>query len=153
MRSVHSPATGAMLCGRRHRRRAGSLHNWTHPWWVIRLLGRRASSYVEIQHQSLPGIWEAAGLPGYTWILAVQLVVFVSALCMHLCLQEEHLACKKLSDEVLVWSYVWSEVQMVWHCMWSSWCHCHPSSLASLNPDWFSLSGASLSRLSWKRGH
>jgi len=32
MRSVHSPATGAMPCGRRHRRRAGSLRNWTHPW-------------------------------------------------------------------------------------------------------------------------
>jgi len=32
VRSVHSPATGAMPCGRRHRRRAGSLRNWTHPW-------------------------------------------------------------------------------------------------------------------------
>jgi len=32
--------------------------------------------------------------------------------------QEEHLACKKLSDEVLVWLSVWSEVQIV--CMWSS---------------------------------
>ena len=31
MRSVHSPATGAMPCGRRYRRRAGSLRNWTHP--------------------------------------------------------------------------------------------------------------------------
>ena len=31
VRSVHSPATGAMPCGRRHRRRAGSLRNWTHP--------------------------------------------------------------------------------------------------------------------------
>ena len=32
--------------------------------------------------------------------------------------QEEHPACKKLSDEVLVWSCVWSEVQIV--CIWSS---------------------------------
>ena len=39
----------------------------------------------------------------------------------------------KLSDEVLVWLSVLSEVRMV--CIWSSWCHCHPqtpSSLASL---------------------
>jgi len=32
--------------------------------------------------------------------------------------QEEHLACKKLSDEVLVWLSVWSKVQMI--CIWSS---------------------------------
>ena len=32
--------------------------------------------------------------------------------------QEEHLPCKKLSDEVLGWLSVWSEVQMT--CMWSS---------------------------------
>jgi len=32
--------------------------------------------------------------------------------------QEEHLVCKKLSDEVLVWLCVWSEVQMI--CVWSS---------------------------------
>ena len=31
---------------------------------------------------------------------------------------------KKLSDEFLVWSPVWSEVQMI--CIWSSWCHCYP---------------------------
>jgi len=38
--------------------------------------------------------------------------------------QEEHLACRKLSGEVLAWLSVWSEVQMI--CIWSSWCHCHP---------------------------
>jgi len=32
--------------------------------------------------------------------------------------QEEHLACKKLSGEVLVWLSVWSKVQIV--CIWSS---------------------------------
>ena len=37
--------------------------------------------------------------------------------------QEEHLACKKLSDEVLTWLSVWSDVQMI--CMWSSFCCCH----------------------------
>jgi len=39
--------------------------------------------------------------------------------------QEEHLACKKLSDEVPALLSVWSEVQMI--CMWSSCCHCHPN--------------------------
>ena len=38
--------------------------------------------------------------------------------------QEEHTACKKLSDDELLWLSVWSEVQMI--CIWSSWCHCHP---------------------------
>jgi len=37
---------------------------------------------------------------------------------------EEHTACKKWSDEVLVWLSVWSEVQTV--CIWPSWCHCIP---------------------------
>ena len=32
--------------------------------------------------------------------------------------QEEHPACKKLSDEVTVQLSVWSEVQMI--CIWSS---------------------------------
>ena len=31
---------------------------------------------------------------------------------------EEHMACKKFTDEVLVWLSVWSEVQMV--RMWSA---------------------------------
>jgi len=39
-------------------------------------------------------------------------------------------ACKILSGEVLAWLSVWSEVQMI--CVWSNWCHSHPSSLASL---------------------
>jgi len=38
--------------------------------------------------------------------------------------QGEHPACKKLSDEVLEWLSVWSELQMI--CIWSSWCRCHP---------------------------
>jgi len=33
-------------------------------------------------------------------------------------------------SEVLAWLSVWSKVHMI--CMLSSWCHCHPSSLASL---------------------
>ena len=30
----------------------------------------------------------------------------------------------KMSDELLAWLSVWSEVQMI--CIWSSWCHCLP---------------------------
>jgi len=33
-------------------------------------------------------------------------------------LQEDHPVCKKLSDEVLVWLCVWTEVQMI--CVWST---------------------------------
>jgi len=28
--------------------------------------------------------------------------------------QEEHLACKKLSDDMLAWLFVWSEVQVIY---------------------------------------
>jgi len=44
--------------------------------------------------------------------------------------QEEHPACKILSDEVLAWLFIWSKVQM--SSIWSSWCYiATPSSLAS----------------------
>ena len=47
----------------------------------------------------------------------------------------------KMSGGVLVWLSVWSEVQT---CMWPSWCHCHPLSLASVKsrlvlPFWYRL--------------
>jgi len=61
---------------------------------------------------------------------------------------EDHPACKQLSDEVLARLSVWSEVQMT--CIWSSWCHCHLSPIASLKSRLFNLSGARLPRLSWK---
>ena len=41
-----------------------------------------------------------------------------SALTLLVGHQEEHPACKKLSDEVLVWLSVWSKMQTV--CLWSS---------------------------------
>jgi len=47
-----------------------------------------------------------------------------SALTLLVQRQEEHLACKKLSDGVLAWLSVWSVVQMI--CIRSSSCHCHP---------------------------
>ena len=40
-----------------------------------------------------------------------------SALTLLVGRQERHLACKKLSGEVLAWLSVWSEVQT---CMWPS---------------------------------
>jgi len=50
-----------------------------------------------------------------------------------------------ISDEVLVWLSVPSEVQTV--CIWSSWCHCHPTTWSSLTsfksrlvlPVWYQL--------------
>ena len=49
---------------------------------------------------------------------------------------------EKMSDEMLVWLSVWSEVQTV--CIWSSWCH---HLLPYLNPDWFCLSGYRLTQV------
>ena len=40
-----------------------------------------------------------------------------SALTLLVECQEQHAACKKLSDVVLTWLYVWSVVQMI--CIWS----------------------------------
>ena len=64
-----------------------------------------------------------------------------SALTLLVGRQEGHPACKKLSSEVLAWLSVWSEVQT---CIWSSPCHCHSLSLASLKsrlvlPFWYWL--------------
>ena len=55
--------------------------------------------------------------------------------------QEGHPASKKLSVRVLVWLFVWSEVQS---CIWPSWCHCHSLSLASVKsrlvlPFWYQV--------------
>ena len=64
-----------------------------------------------------------------------------SALTLLVGQQEGLPACKKLSGGVLAWLSVWSEVQT---CMWSSWCHCHSLSLASVKsrlvlPVWYQL--------------
>ena len=62
-----------------------------------------------------------------------------SALTLLVGQQEGRPACKKLSAWVLPWLSVWSEVQT---CIWSSWCHCHSLSLASVKlrlvlPFWY----------------
>ena len=73
-------------------------------------------------------------------ILRRMLIQFAfSALTLLVGRQEGHLACKKLSGEVLVWLSVWNKVQT---CIWPSWCHCHSLSLASVKsslvlPFWY----------------
>jgi len=47
-----------------------------------------------------------------------------SALILLVGWQEGHPVCKKVSDELLAWLSVWSEVHVI--CIWSSCCHCHP---------------------------
>ena len=64
-----------------------------------------------------------------------------SALTLLVGRQEGHLACKKLSGGLLAWLSVWSKVQT---CIWTSWCHCHSLSLASVEsrlvlPFWYRL--------------
>jgi len=66
---------------------------------------------------------------GFQTTVSIQLVI-MAYFALHLCIyafsaltllvgrQEEHPACKKLTDEVLVWLSVWSEVQIA--CIWSS---------------------------------
>jgi len=46
-------------------------------------------------------------------VMSRVLEVAFSSLTLLVGRQEEHLACKNLSDEVLVWLSVWSEVQIV----------------------------------------
>jgi len=64
--------------------------------------------------------------------------------------QEEHPACKKISDEVLAWLSVCSVVQMI--CMVQLMLLLSHRLLLYQNPDWFILSDAGLPRFSWKRG-
>jgi len=53
-------------------------------------------------HQHLNGLY-----------CSVEFFLAFSALMLLVGRHEEHPACKKLSDEVLVWLSVWSEVQIV----------------------------------------
>ena len=54
----------------------------------------------------------------HDWILCRFFVISFSALTLLVGRQEGHLARKNLSDEVLAWLSVWSEVQIT--CIWSS---------------------------------
>ena len=73
------------------------------------------------------------------WVLG--LLGAFNALTLLVGRQEGHPACKKLSGGMLAWLSAWSEVQT---CIWSSWCHCHWLSLASVKsrlvlPFWYRL--------------
>jgi len=68
----------------------------------------------------------------------LQLMQVFSALTLLAGRQERHPTSKKFSGGMLAWLCVWLKVQI---CIWHSWCHCHSLSLASVNPDWFYLSG------------
>jgi len=65
--------------------------------------------------------------------------------------QEEHPACKKLSDRC--WRYYLSGVRCTWFAYGPADATPTPLSLASLKPGWFNLSVAGLTKLSLKRGH
>jgi len=56
--------------------------------------------------------------------LLLLLACAFSALTHRLGVRKSIRPVRKLSDEVLAWLSVWSEVQMI--CIWSSCCHCHP---------------------------
>jgi len=55
---------------------------------------------------------------------------------------------KKMSDEVLAWLSVWSEVQTI--CKWFSWCHCHPIISCFIKIQ-INISGGGSPRLSWRK--
>jgi len=88
------------------------------------------SSCVNCRHCQLTLLWWLCRL-----LLLELISLFVSdcsvfafsALTLLVGRQEGHPACKNLSDGVLAWLSVWSEMQT---CMWPSWCHCHSLSLA-----------------------
>ena len=90
----------------------------------------------------------------YKLYLLTYLLIAFSALMLLVGRQEEHPACKKLSDEVLVWLSICSKVQIV--CIYGpadATAISKPHHLLPyLNPDWFYISGTVLPRLSWKRG-
>jgi len=75
-------------------------------------------------HPGSPGLWAVKRLLLLLLLLCCVLWPAFGALTLLVGCQEEHPACKKLSDEVLVLLSVWTEVQMI--CIWSSWCCCHP---------------------------
>jgi len=76
------------------------------------------------------------------WFLISHYLSAFSALTLLVGRQEGLPARKNLSDEVLAWSSVWSEVQMT--CIWSGRCHCHSIISASVNSRMVYPSGTGL---------
>jgi len=62
----------------------------------------------------------------FCWLHYSRLQCFLPSVLWHcwLGVRKSIQHVKKLSDEVLAWLSVCSEMVMI--CIWSSWCHCHP---------------------------
>jgi len=70
-------------------------------------------SFLVLAHPATPG----QNADSCKTVVVVVQIVF-RALKLLVRWQEDHLACKKLSNELLVWLSVWNEVQMI--CIWST---------------------------------
>jgi len=92
--------------------------------WITAMCGMVRTPFVLPiqQHQCTDATTDTAMLK---YGLKINIMILPSVLwhCW-LGIREEHPICRKLSDEVLAWLSVWSEVQMI--CIRSSWCLCHP---------------------------
>jgi len=76
-----------------------------------------------LHDRHMPFLQLANILVWYVCLLWILFIAF-SALILLVGRQEEHPACKNLSDKVLAWLSVCSKVQMTCTCF--SWCQCHP---------------------------
>ena len=115
-------------------------------------------SSIQTNKPLFSGTWTPRHISLVTFLQLISIIAtvtqFLQAGCSSCCPANSVKALKALSDEVLVWLSVWSEVRIV--CISSSWCHCITKLhhlLPCLNSDRFYLSGTGLSRLSWKIGH
>ena len=107
-----------------------------HAWWNARAAGDPLWLYSHCYSRRHVSVGVSISVP-----LCCSSIISLSLHCVFVGRQEGHPACKKLSSEVLAWLSVWSEVQT---CIWSSRCHCHSMSLASLKsrlvlPFWYWL--------------
>ena len=83
------------------------------PCLVVESLETVDKILVDIEHRS-----PFAAADTYLFVLLYECMFAFSALTLLVGWHKEHLARKKLSDEVLAWLSVWSEVQMT--CIRSS---------------------------------
>ena len=105
--------------------------------WQPRMIDRKMRLWVLAPYCNLLFCWVSCSKPSCRLLskCCASGVIFQasclcdSALTLLVGRQEGHPACKKQSGGVLVWLFVWSEVQI---CIWPSWCHCHSLSLASV---------------------
>jgi len=119
VRPDHTPTTTAshpQQCCSWHQmqtsRRCGS---WNHP--------SQTHSWTPHRHTHTSSVSPPVTADCVTPITSTDNQFALSAFTLLVGRHKEHPACKKLSDEVLVWLSVWIEVQIV--CIWSSWCHCN----------------------------